>query len=188
MRKALLTASKVTAGSLLLAASMAGGIGPALAQTSNERSPSTAIGATGGALLEVSGEVPKALHLSQQDLLKLPRTEIPTKGKDGKESVYAGISLTEIMLAAGMKFDPGAMPVKGAVASYVSVEAADGYKAVYALAELDPTQSDRVLLLADRKDGEPLTATEGPLRIIAPSEKRQARWVRQVVSISLHGG
>ncbi len=152
----------------------------ALAQTMPEASPTPAI------VLNVGGEVPTALHLSQEDLLKLPRTEVHAEGKDGKESTCAGTSLTEILLTAGLKFDPGMMPAKGAIASYVVVEAADGYKAVFALAEFDPTQNDRVILLADHKDGQLLTAPEGPLRVIAPSEKRQARWVRQVIFITVH--
>ena len=47
---------------------------------------------------------------------------------------------------------------------------------------LKPPQdlTDRVILLADVKDGQPLPPREGPFRIIVPGEKRPARWVRQV--------
>jgi hypothetical protein len=38
----------------------------------------------------------------------------------------------------------------------VVVEGIDGYRAVCALAELDPELTDRVILLADTKDGQPL--------------------------------
>ena len=72
------------------------------------------------------------------------------------------------------------MPSREAVAGYVVVDAADGYQAVFAMAELDPALTDRVILLADRKGGQPLGAFEGPLRVIVPGEKRPARWVRQV--------
>ena len=48
---------------------------------------------------------------------------------------------------------------------YLVVEAADGYRAVFALPELDPAFSDRVILLADRRDGKPLDGKEGPLRV-----------------------
>ena len=60
---------------------------------------------------------------------------------------------------------------------------ADGYRAVFALPELDPAYTDRVVFLADRKDGAKIGASEGPLRIVVPGEKRQARWVRQVISL-----
>jgi DMSO/TMAO reductase YedYZ molybdopterin-dependent catalytic subunit len=82
-----------------------------------------------------------------------------------------------------MQLSEAGMPGRVAVATYVVVDAADGYRAVFALAELDPAQTDRVILLADRKDGQPLPAAEGPLRVVVPGEKRPARWVRQVKAV-----
>ena len=79
---------------------------------------------------------------------------------------------------------PPAKSLRGpAIALYVVVEAADGYRAVYALAELDSAFTDRVILLADRRDGRPLSAREGPLQVIVPGEKKHARWVRQVIRL-----
>jgi hypothetical protein len=52
----------------------------------------------------------------------------------------------------------------------VTVEVTDGYRAVFSLAELDPELTDRIVLLADTKDGQPLPPREGPLRIIVPGE------------------
>jgi hypothetical protein len=66
---------------------------------------------------------------------------------------------------------------------YILVQAADGYRAVFASAEVDPAQTDRLILLADHKNGQLLSANEGPFRIVFPGEKRPARWVRQVQSI-----
>jgi hypothetical protein len=45
--------------------------------------------------------------------------------------------------------------------------------------------TDRVVLLADTKDGQPLPTREGPFRIIVPDEKRPARWVRQVRAVTV---
>ena len=63
---------------------------------------------------------------------------------------------------------------------YVVAEGADGYKVVYALPEFDPDFTDGLILIADRKNGEALPPKEGPLRMVVPWEKRQARWVRQL--------
>jgi hypothetical protein len=46
--------------------------------------------------------------------------------------------------------------------------------------ELDAAFKDAIVLLADRRDGQPLGSGEGPLRLLVAHEKRQARWVRQV--------
>ena len=62
-------------------------------------------------------------------------------------------------------------------------EASDGYKVVFAPAELDAGFTDKVVILAYDKDGKPLDQAEGPFRLIAVGEKRPARWVRGVVKI-----
>ena len=65
------------------------------------------------------------------------------------------------------------------------IDAADGYRAVYSLAELDPALHDGVVILADRRDGRALDAKEGPFRLVAPGDKRPARWVRQLDMLRL---
>lgn len=53
------------------------------------------------------------------------------------------------------------------------------------LLDLRGDLTDRVILLADIKDGQPLPPGEGPFRVIVPGEKRPARWVRQVRSLTV---
>jgi hypothetical protein len=65
------------------------------------------------------------------------------------------------------------------------VEAADGYRVLFSIAELDAKFTDRTVIVADQKDGQLLPASEGPYRLIVPGEKRPARWARQVIRISL---
>jgi DMSO/TMAO reductase YedYZ molybdopterin-dependent catalytic subunit len=137
-----------------------------------------------GARLSVSGEVEKPLRLTLSDLSKMPRRSVKAKnpdGKDGKDVTYEGVELREVLSRAGVRFGE---EMRGkAVANYVLIQAADKYEAVFALAELDPAFSDRLILLADSADGKPLADSNGPLQIIVPDEKRHARWVRQVVAI-----
>jgi hypothetical protein len=45
---------------------------------------------------------------------------------------------------------------------YVTVKAADGYQAVFVLPEFDQGFTNRVIILADRRDGQPLSSREGP--------------------------
>jgi hypothetical protein len=98
----------------------------------------------------------------------------------GKEIVYSGTPLVEVLKAGGLLLDSGMAGIRETVTMTVLVEATDGYRAMFSLAELDPELTDRVILLADTKDGQPLPPREGPFRIIVPGEKRPARWVRQV--------
>ena len=128
--------------------------------------------------LSISGEVERPLKLTAADLGKLPRRSVRAKDHDGKESEFEGSPLIEVLKLAGVKFGEG---LRGKNLSlYLVVEASDGYRAVYALPELDPAYTDKVIMLVDKRDGKALDAKEGPLRIIAPDEKMRARWVRQV--------
>jgi len=95
----------------------------------------------------------------------------------------SGVSLADVLRLVDV---PHGDSLRGpALATYVVIEAGDGYRALFALAELDAGFTDKVVLLADRKDGAALSAKDGPFQLIVPDEKRPARWVRQVKRIRL---
>jgi hypothetical protein len=81
---------------------------------------------------------------------------------------------------------PAGAELRGpALAKTVIVTGADGYRVAFGLAEFDPAFTNRVSILADRKDGGPLAENALPFQIILADEKRPARCVRQVVSIEV---
>ncbi len=134
-------------------------------------------------VLRVGGDVPRPLELTASALAQLPRQSVRAKERDGKEVTFDGVPLVEILKSAGVKFGHD---LRGpALANYLVVEAADGYRVVFALPELDPASTDRVILLADRREGQPLGEKDGPLRVIVPGEKRPARWVKQVTGLKV---
>jgi hypothetical protein len=93
------------------------------------------------------------------------------------------VSLVDVLQAAGVEFGE---KLRGARASDVAVlEAADGYRTVFALVEIDPATTDKVVLVADQKDGQPLGEKEGPLRLVVPDEKRPVRWARMIKTIRI---
>jgi hypothetical protein len=95
---------------------------------------------------------------------------------------FDGVPLAEVLKLAGV--ETGKM--KGPqMTQALLIEAADGYKVVFALAELDPDFSDRQIILADKRDGKPLDDKQGPWRVVAPGDKRPARWIRQVTSFKI---
>lgn len=138
---------------------------------------------TNAVLLTVGGEVATPLKLTAADLAKLPRRTLRAKAHDGKEATFEGIELGDVLKLAGVKFGE---QLRGKdLALFLIVGASDGYHAVFALPELDHAFTDRLIILADRRDGKPLAEKEGPLRIVVPDEKREARWVRQVVTFTI---
>jgi len=131
----------------------------------------------------VEAEAGKLLKLKSADLTKLPRREVRAKGHDGKESVYSGFELKEIIQVAGVKLGK---ELRGAnLANFLLAEAVDGYRAVFALPELDAEFTGKVVILADLQDGKPLSEKKGYWQIIVPDDKRHARWVRQVNALKI---
>ena len=106
------------------------------------------------------------------------------KDHDGRDATYRGVRLRDLLIAAGAPLGPNQL--RGpALAMVVVAEAADGYRAAFGLAEFDATFAERGILLADERDGHPLDAKEGPLRLVVPQEAKQGRWARQVVRVSV---
>jgi DMSO/TMAO reductase YedYZ molybdopterin-dependent catalytic subunit len=133
--------------------------------------------------LEVSGEVEKPLKLTLADLELLPHQTVDAVEHSGEKAQYTGVPIYQILKSAGV---PMGEQLRGpALSLYIVVIASDGYQAVYALPELDPLANEGPVILADQKNGRPLDAVIGPLRIILPKEKRHARWVRQVIKIEV---
>lgn len=120
--------------------------------------------------------------VSPADLARLVRhdTTVSAHEVSGR---YSGVALTDLLALVNA---PLADSLRGrSLATYVVAEASDGYRVLFSIVELDSKFTDRVVILADRKDGQPLPAAEGPYRLIVPGEKRPARWARQVIRISL---
>lgn len=89
--------------------------------------------ATQDVLLTVGGEVDHPMKLARADLDKFARQSLRAKDHGGKEYKYEGVTVAEILQKAGLKFGDA---LRGkALATYLLVEAADGYQAVYALPE-----------------------------------------------------
>jgi DMSO/TMAO reductase YedYZ molybdopterin-dependent catalytic subunit len=134
--------------------------------------------------LRIGGDVARPLTLKGADLAKLSRQTLQVRDHDGRESLFEGVAIVELLRLAGV---PLGKDLRGErMLTYLAVEAADGYRVVFALPEIDPAFTDRTILLVDRRDQQPLSPHEGPLRVIVPGEKRQARWVRQVTAFTIH--
>jgi hypothetical protein len=132
--------------------------------------------------LTVQNETAKPVVLSRADIESLPRLNI-TSGSGANAASFEGVSLKAVLEKAGVPFGES---LKGKrMALCLLVEAADGYRAVFALAEIDPAFTDKRFILAFLKDGKPLNNNEGPYRIVIPDEKRMARWVRQVTTLKV---
>jgi len=155
---------------------------PIAAQTPTHSAPSTT--ATGDTALTVTGAVDKPLSLSLADLQHLPRATVKAlNSREGKEEVYEGVLLGELLRQAGV---PQGEKLRGAMmATYLLAQGADGYRVVLSLAETDSSFQDSQILVADTRNGQPIGADAGPLRMVVPHDLRPGRWVRMLQSIKV---
>ena len=134
------------------------------------------------ASLTVTGEDGKARRFDQGELAKLPQHAVHAEAH-GKAVECSGPNLIDVVGTVGAASGEA---LRGRnLALYVRISAADGYRAVFALAELDPGFRSDVPIITAMCDGKPLEAKDGPFRLVVPGEKRPARWVRQVTAIDL---
>jgi DMSO/TMAO reductase YedYZ molybdopterin-dependent catalytic subunit len=139
------------------------------------------LGQTGPVLLTVSGDLPMPLKLTADDIAKMPRRTVTVEEPDGSKATYEGVSLLEVLQRAGAPL--GGQLRKQALASYLLAKARDGYQVVFTLAEVDPEFANEVILLADKRNGAPLPANQGPLRLEVGNDKVGARSVRLLEAI-----
>lgn len=134
--------------------------------------------------LRIVGAAKVPLVVSAADLKRAPRTILRVVNPhSNKAEVYEGVPLAFLLQKAGA---PQGEQIRGPwMAAYVLVEAADGYRVVFSLAELDSGFLDSEVLLADTLGGVPLGAGEGPFKLVAPHDKRPGRWIRMVKSVTI---
>lgn len=135
-------------------------------------------------VLRVAGNVTTPLSLSSSDLKSLPRKTLKVVNPHGKEEeTYEGVAVQELLRRAGV---PQNDKLRGtAMATYVLAEAADGYRVLYSLAELDSDFQESEVIVADTMNGSPLGEKQGPLKMVAPHDKRPARWIRMLKSLTV---
>ena len=172
MKKAHLSADLIAAAVICLV------LAYGLARRSSAQVPSNS------ARLKIANGTATPLELSAADLKGMPRTTLKTVNPHGqKPEVYEGVAIQQLLHRVGV---PDVENMRGAVlSSYVVAEASDGYRVVFSLAELDPGILDSEVIVADTMDGAPLDEKHGPFQLVVPHDKRAARWVRMLKSLTV---
>ena len=132
--------------------------------------------------LALVGPDGQAVTLTSADVAALPRVKVTFAGH-GETHDYEGPLLIDVLAKAGA---PTGKALRGAaLADVVLIEAADGYRVALGLAEADPGTRPNRIILADRADGAPLSATDGPFKLVVEGDLRPARSARMVGKITV---
>ena len=126
----------------------------------------------------------KSETLSPDDLKAIPHHTVTVHNPHtNADETYSGVPLIDLLAKEGV---PHGHDLRGkGLSQYVVATGSDGYKAVLALAEVDPDFHPGEVLVADQIDGKPLDAKIGPFRLVVTEDKRPARSVHNLVSIEV---
>lgn len=149
----------------VLAAALAALAGPALAQS-----------------IALHGPDGQTASLTAADLAALPHVSV-TATQHGKTSTFEGVPLGDIVARVGAA--QGKAIHGPELATVIRITAKDGYQVVLGLAETDPGTRAGKVILADRADGAPLKAEDGPFRIVVSDDLRPARSARMIEKIEV---
>jgi hypothetical protein len=147
-----------------------------------QAAPAQVVPATASAL-DLSGPDSRHITLTAEALQSLPQQTVRVRNPHTKaDETYQGVELSLLLARLDAPLGP---KLRGkALSMYVAAEGTDKYRAVYSLAEVDPTFHTGTVIVADREDGQPI-AKDGPFKLVNTEDKRPARWVRNLASIQL---
>ena len=131
-------------------------------------------------LVTVNG---KSATLSMADLEALPqRTLTVHNGHTNVDETYTGVGLSDLLEKYGMTLKgDGAQKIYH---SYVRAEGTDHYWVLYSASELELGLHIGDAVVALSMDGKPL-GTEGDFKMVSADEKKPARWVRNLQSLTV---
>ena len=150
---------------------------PAMTMPSHEGKPPAPISKS--LAVSVAGQ---AATLSVADLLAMPQKTVQVhNAHNNLDESYTGVAVDELLKKYGVTLEGlGAQQVYH---SYVVATGTDKYHVLFSASELQSALHTGDAIIALSMDGKPLGA-DGDLKMVLPGEKKPARWVRNLASIT----
>jgi hypothetical protein len=124
------------------------------------------------------------MGISAADLKAMPHITLTMHNPHTNAGeTYSGVRLADLL--SKMNASLGSELHGEPLASYIVATGSDGYEAVLALAEVDPTFHPGEVIVADTMNRQPLDAHNGPFKLVVSEDKRPARAVRNLTTIEL---
>jgi hypothetical protein len=123
----------------------------------------------------------KSASWTAATLATLPHMTVTVHNEHTKaDETYSGVPLIALLTPLGVTDKPRGKDLR----LYVVAAGSDGYEVVYSIGEVTPDVHDATVMVADTENGTSINA-DGPLKLVATGEKRPARWVRNLVSVTV---
>ena len=133
--------------------------------------------------LKIKGLDGESITLSPGEFAALPHKTVSVFNAHSKtKETYSGVPLVALLAKVGV---PLGEQVKGKLfLTGIIAEGTDNYDVLYALAEVDPSIHAGDVIVADSVDEHKL-GKDGAFKMVSTEEKRPARWVRNLTSITV---
>ncbi|MGA9981717.1 MAG: carboxypeptidase regulatory-like domain-containing protein [Candidatus Sulfotelmatobacter sp.] len=126
------------------------------------------------------------IALTPADVKALPRITVTVHNSHANAGeTYSGVRLADLFTKTKLGAPLGNELRGKALSGFIVAAGSDGYQAVLALAEIDPSFHPGEVLVADTMNDHPLDAHSGPFKLVVTEDKRPARSVRNLVSLEL---
>ena len=114
----------------------------------------------------------------------LPHTKVTVhNSQTNSDDNYSGVLVADLLSRVGAPLGKEFYGV--ALTSYVVAAGADGYEALFTLAEVDPSVHSGAVLVADAMNGHLLEAKSGPFKLVVTEDKLPVRSVHKLQYIAL---
>jgi hypothetical protein len=134
-------------------------------------------------LVLLAGPDHPPVALSPTDFAAIPHVTLTVhNAHSNADETYSGVPLATLLAKLNA---PLGSDLRGKeMTRYIIATGADHYSVVFSLAEIDPSFHAGQVIVADMRDGKPLGG-DGPFRLVITDDKRPARWVHNLVTITL---
>ena len=154
---------------------------PVPAWSQAPESPQHPLGERSSALTLTVGGI--SHQLSPAALAAMPQSHLTVHNTHtNRDEDYVGVSLSDLLASAGLPFSKDHQPTY--LHSYIRAQGTDFYFVLYSATEAQPDLNSSAVLIATRLDGHDL-GPDGAFKLVSSSDKRPARWVRNLVSLTL---
>ena len=140
-----------------------------------------ALAAASTGALTIKSEA-QSVSLTGAELAALPHVTA-TVTDHGKTRTYSGVPMATLMARVGA---PSGEALRGkALLGVIVASASDGYRIALSLAETDAGMKASKTIVADAEDGKPLSAKDGPFKLVVEDDLRPARAAHGLVGLEL---
>jgi hypothetical protein len=137
----------------------------------------------GPALVLTNDATNQAVILKPADIKAMDHVTVSVHNAHANaDQTYSGVPLAALL--AKLNAPLGDQLHGKAMTTGFVARGSDGYEVLLSLAEVDPAFHGGDVIVADTLDGKPIEKN-GPIQLVVTEDKRPARWVRNLVSISL---